>query len=122
MPLKGVDEVNKRIKEYMKESWDNAGVAWWDTVNEHVFLPSQDQCPVKTGAMKSTGQNELITTPHTITCEVGYGSEATPYTIAQHERLDFHHEVGKAKFLEDPVNAAVPLLPQALIDRLGGKR
>ena len=121
MPVRGIDEVNKKIVEHMKNQWEKTGVAWWDTVQENVFLPSQDQCPVKSGAMKSTGQNELITTPHTITCEVGYGSEATKYTLLQHENLAFHHPNGKAKFLEDPVNAAIPILARELIKRLEGE-
>ena len=49
MPLKGVDEVNKRIKEHMKENWDNVAVAWWDTVQENVMIPSLEEVPVKDG-------------------------------------------------------------------------
>ncbi len=122
MPVRGVKEVERKIKEHMKQNWDNTATAWWDTVQENVMIPSLEEVPVKTGALKATGQNILTVTPHTIACEVGYGSEAAPYALIQHERLDFHHEVGKAKYLEDPVNAAVPILPRALIDRLEGKR
>lgn len=122
MPLKGVDEVNKRIKEHMKENWDNVAVAWWDTVQENVMIPSLEQVPVKTGALKASGQNIPVNTLHSIGCEVGYGSEAAPYALIQHERLDFHHDVGKAKYLEDPVNAAIPILPKELIRRLEGER
>ena len=122
MPLKGVDEVNKRIKEHKKENWDNVAVAWWDTVQENVMIPSLEEVPVKTGALKASGQNIPVNTPHSISCEVGYGSETAPYALIQHERLDFHHDVGKAKYLEDPVNAAIPILPKELIRRLEGER
>jgi len=129
-----VDEVNKRIKEHMKENWDNVAVAWWDTVQENVMIPSLDEVPVHTGTLKATGQNILIQSPHTIACEVGYGSEAAPYALYVHENLAIHHPIhigekgetyncgGKAKYLEDPVNAAIPILPKELIRRLEGER
>mgnify|MGYP000856880262 CR=1 FL=1 len=121
MPLHGADQVKKNLDQIMKERWSQVGPAWWDTVQENVMDPSLEQVPVKTGALKSTGQNILIEEPHTVTCEVGYGSESVAYAFVQHERLDFHHEAGKAKYLEDPVNAAVPILPRELIKRLEGR-
>ena len=151
MPLKGVDEVNKRIKEHMKENWDNVAVAWWDIVQENVMISSLEEVPVKTGALKASGHNILVNTPHSISCEVGYGSETAPYALYQHEHTELHHpamtrgpgtrssrDVGiakygniaptwtpngrKAKYLEDPVNAAIPILPKELIRRLEGER
>lgn len=121
MPLRGTDQVKKNIEQIMKERWTQVGPAWWDTIQENIFLPSQEQVPVKTGALKSTGQNVLIEEPHSVTCEVGYGSEAVAYAFVQHERLDFHHETGKAKYLEDPINAAIHILPKELIKRLEGR-
>ena len=32
------------------------------------------------------------------------GQSVDEYMVAVHERLDVHHPVGKAKFLEDPIN------------------
>jgi len=51
---------------------------------------------------------------HVFEAIVGYGGNGDPinpktgkpassYMVAVHERLDVHHPVGKAKFLEDPV-------------------
>lgn len=151
MPLKGADEVNKRIKEHMKENFNNAGVAWWDTVNEHVFQPSLDQVPYETGALSESGRCILHSTNHKHTVQVGYGSEAVEYALYQHEHTELHHpamtrgpgtrssrDVGiakygnmaptwtpngrKAKYLEDPVNASIPILPKELIRRLEGER
>lgn len=37
-----------------------------------------------------------------------------PYAEIQHENLSYHHDIGKAKYLEDPFNRAVPrLYPRA---------
>ena len=36
-----------------------------------------------------------------LTAEVSYNE---PYALIQHERLDFHHEQGQAKYLENPLN------------------
>ena len=52
------------------------------------------------------------------------GKLASSYAIYVHERLDLFHPVGKAKFLEDPMNAYVskllPELAAALAVSLGG--
>ena len=134
MPIKGQKEVERAIIEHMKKEWEKVGPAWWDTVQENVMIPSLDEVPVHTGTLRATGQNILIQTPHTITCEVGYGSEAAPYALYVHENLAIHHPIhidekgeiyncgGKAKFLEDPVNAAIPILPVELLKRLEGER
>jgi len=42
-----------------------------------------------------------------ITAVVGFGGPAQEYAIVQHERLDFHHRVGQAKYLETAVNQHV---------------
>ena len=69
---------------------------------------SKKQCPVDVGTLRSTGH---VQGPETsgghVVVTLGYGGPAAPYAIVQHERLDFHHTVGKAKFLEVPMLEAV---------------
>jgi hypothetical protein len=60
---------------------------------------------------------------------MGYGGPATKinpktgqssddYTLKVHEDLEARHTVGKAKFLEDPVNAAIPTLGDKIAERV----
>src|SRR5712691_1060923 len=39
-----------------------------------------------------------------VTCVLSYGGAAEAYAIVQHERLDFQHTTGQAKFLESVLN------------------
>jgi len=88
---------------------------------------------VLSGTLRGTGRNDLTVTPNEITCEVGYGSESTAYALYIHENLAIVHPYhinakgqpyncgGKAKYLEDPVNAAAPRLMGELKKRLAGE-
>ena len=39
-----------------------------------------------------------------VSVTLSYGGAAIDYAIVQHERLDFHHTTGQAKFLESVLN------------------
>lgn len=75
---------------------------------EAIMTESKQQCPVDTGVLRSTGH---VTPPEVsggrVVVTLGYGGPAAPYAIVQHERLDFVHKVGRAKFLEIPMLEAV---------------
>lgn len=45
------------------------------------------------------------------------GKSASEYMLAVHERTDVRHTVGKAKFLEDPINRYKPRI-ESLLGRL----
>jgi hypothetical protein len=59
---------------------------------------SQKQCPVEYGLLRASAK----TAPTADGAKVSYG---TQYAVYVHERVELHHPVGKAKFLEDPLNA-----------------
>lgn len=81
---------------------------------EEIMADSKDnEVPVKTGALKSTGfVPEPIIAGSQVTQTAGYGGPAAEYALIQHERLDFNHKFkrheveggrpGKAKYLSDP--------------------
>lgn len=82
-------------------------------------------CPVDTGTLRDSGftltssldsmgpkasptpevRALVRTTQSEVTAVVGFGGPSAPYALVQHERTDFHHTVGQAKYLETPVNA-----------------
>ena len=63
--------------------------------------------PVDTGVLRASGvvQRPEVTRQR-VRITMGYGGAARAYAVVQHERLDFRHTVGEAKYLEKPVKAA----------------
>lgn len=119
--IKGIHEAEMKLDEILKSEWSRMAVAWWDTVDQNVFIPSLEEVPVKSGDLKESGQIELKIEPEKIIIDVGYGSEAINYALVQHEHLEFHHENGKAHYLKDPIDRAIPILPEELVKRLEGR-
>lgn len=65
--------------------------------------------PVDTGVLRASGYVvPPEVTPVEAVVTLGFGGAAAAYAIVQHERLDYRHPVGQAKYLEAPVrrNAA----------------
>jgi hypothetical protein len=87
---------------------------------EKTMTESKQECPVDTGELRASGH---VDGPHdeggVITLELNYGGAAAPYAIYVHERMDVHHPVGKAKFLEDPAMRMSERLPAAIAARAG---
>ncbi len=71
--------------------------------------------PRDTGALRASGHVEGPTlTARGPEVEMGYGGSSAPYAVFVHEKLDAHHDVGQAKFLEQPVLEAANGLGQRL--------
>lgn len=74
---------------------------------EKILTKSKQTTPVHDGYLRASG---TVYPPKrsgtTVTVELGYGGVASDYALIQHEREDFHHDIGTAKYLERPVDAA----------------
>lgn len=67
---------------------------------------SKLEVPVDKGVLRGSAHvAPPIVAGQTVTVEMGYGGAASEYAEIQHERTDFQHRVGKAKFLVDPFMA-----------------
>lgn len=72
---------------------------------------SQPLVPVDTGRLKDSGKviqenkNTVYVTYEAFNPENGY-----EYAPIQHEVLDFHHDIGQAKYLEEPFATNINLL------------
>lgn len=85
---------------------------------ERIMTESKRECPVDIGTLRSTGhvQPPDIASDGSATVQLGYGGPAVDYALRQHEDTTLRHEkrqkdgslkdVGKAKYLEDPLNRA----------------
>lgn len=73
---------------------------------EGVMTEAKVLCPVDTGALRASGHVEPPETEGTtVSVTMGFNTE---YALVQHERTDYHHVVGQAKYLETPLKASAP--------------
>jgi hypothetical protein len=72
-------------------------------IAEELKVVSQAEVPVDTGALQESAFVEKVANwEGNLVFVVGY---AKKYAVEQHETLFYHHDQGKAKYLEDPFNA-----------------
>lgn len=89
--------------------WEEAAATGLYLVGNNIMAKSKREVPVKTGLLKASG---YVTPPQAqgdrVEVELGYGGNGSrDYAVIQHERMDYRHpNGGKAKFLQDPVDAA----------------
>ena len=71
--------------------------------------------PVDTGVLRNTGH---VQPPKNdgrgVSVTLGFGGPAAPYAAIQHERLDYHHPVGQAKYLSEPLNRNLRTIKRAV--------
>lgn len=87
------------------------------------------EVPVDTGVLRASWvAPPPMVRPFGVTAYVGYGGAASRYAVVQHERLDYRHAVGKAKYLSDPFQRLQPQLVASLaktvvqyLERMGAK-
>ena len=113
----GVEEALKRLQWFISNfPTEVAGELY--TEAELTMTESKRECPVDTGALRSSGfvEHPVITT-NNISCKLGYGGVAAKinpktnestdnYAITVHEHIGGHWITPgtKEKFLEDPIN------------------
>lgn len=98
------------LQAILKEAPSN-GDKWlrnemFDTAND-AFNESQRQVPVRYGALRGSGTVQ-VTGDQPFEVTIGYGGSSASYALWVHENLAAHHKAPtKAKYLEDPVKAAM---------------
>ena len=108
----------------MTGSWDVGGfISGMEVLSgkvhaEYVLGESIQQVPHEEGDLQSSGK--VSVDEGSSRAAVSYD---TPYAVRQHEDMTYQHDPGrKAKYLEDPLNAAANGPAQAIIARhLKGK-
>lgn len=81
-------------------------------IGEHVLGAAQRLAPVEEGTLRASGDLEVSRTVDAYTAEVSFNEV---YAARQHEELGWRHPLGgQAKYLEQPVREAAPLLERAL--------
>jgi hypothetical protein len=121
----GVDEFHKRMTKAGTDLIGAVGRALY-TEAEIIKEKSVQDTPVETGALRGSHRVEkpLVANDFSeIRVDIRVGGPSpghadVHYAVYVHERLDLHHPVGKAKFLEDQVNAAAEGLDARILSRV----
>lgn len=108
LQLKGLNGVIHNL-ERNTARWEEAVATGLYLVGNNIMTKSKREVPVDTGLLKASG---YVTLPQAqgdrVEVQLGYGGNGSrDYAVIQHERMDYRHpNGGKAKFLQDPVDAA----------------
>jgi len=97
--VRGLTEAKKKLKSLTQNApkkFARGMLAW----GEKVMTISRERCPKDTGELSSTGAIETNETKRGLSMRFVYGTE---YAVPQHERLDYEHADGEAKYLENPM-------------------
>lgn len=100
--IEGVGELKALLNRYQDRAVPAMGAALYEEANS-IMRDSKAEAPVDTGVLRGSGtvKNPEMSASG-VMVEFGYGGAASDYAWIQHERLDYAHSVGNAKYLEGP--------------------
>lgn len=117
--VKGVDVVFNGLQALIDRVPEAVASALYQEAEAIMTDSKANYVPVDTGVLRDSG---MVSAPdmsgNEISVSMGYGGAASAYAVVQHERLDYHHEVGGPKYLERPFLDAANNLEERLADRL----
>lgn len=115
--ITGTDKLARFLRDFPAKAEIVVGGALYEEA-ESIMAKSKPLVPVDTGTLRNSGHVALPEKEMgRLTVTLGYGGAASDYALIQHERTDYHHTVGRAKFLEEPVLEA----QHGLESRLGAR-
>lgn len=118
----GKRELAARLKLAIANAPIRVGQAMREEGETIMTRSKRDFVPVDFGILRASG---FVDGPEIkgdiATVTLGYGGAASAYALIQHERMEYHHTVGQAKYLEQPVNEAVRGFSQRIAKRIGRK-
>ncbi len=85
------------------------------------MVEAQRRVPEDSGDLKATGRVQMESGRGEVKAFLTFGNEADRtgiYAIVQHERLDYAHTKGQAKYLESVLMEAAPGLGQRIANRI----
>ena len=110
--LDGVEELKATLGKLADAAGPQSAKAITE-VAELIMAKAKDITPVYVGkprkgvvpgALRASGHVEqAVITQDEASVQLGFGGPSAPYALIQHERTDFHHAVGQAKYLETPL-------------------
>lgn len=128
LQVRGIPDMRSKLKQVAKDKPLQVGAAIFVEGNIEM-TESKKRCPVSPtaeqfkamgrtmpkglvpGALRASG---MVSEPEfqgdNISVTLSYGGAAIDYAVVQHERLDFFHTNGEAKYLESVLNESRPYM------------
>jgi len=102
--LDGVQDMIRRLGATKAQVHDACGEGLFRFGSKIMSISRAEYVPYKTHTLQKSGMaHEPEWRGDTATVTLSYGGPGIPYALIQHERTDFHHPHGQAKYLETPV-------------------
>ena len=106
--IDGLDKLQARLEASGKDAPNRLAGGLFVEGNKIMTISKRDFVPVDKGPLRASGHvKRPVVKAKTAQVTLGYGGAAAAYALIQHERTDFRHTVGQAKYLEKPVKNAV---------------
>jgi hypothetical protein len=117
--ITGMDDLRAKLVTAGKNAPSQLAAGIWQEA-EVIMAASRPLVPVDEGTLRASGIVETPDlTPSGASVTFGYGGAASDYAVIQHERLDYTHTSGQAKFLEQPTLEAAAGMAGRLAERIG---
>ncbi len=123
--LVGWKEMARKLRLLADRYPDTIAIALKLAAEAVMRTSKNEYVPVDEGTLKNSGHVEdpVRGKGREISVALVYGGPAAPYAIVQHE-ADFQHKVGTRKYLEKPLQLAIPTLARDMakvlnLDRQG---
>lgn len=101
--IEGMSTLNAVLRASPARAMEALAGSLWREANR-IMTDSKGEVPVKQGILRASGTVFMpVIEGLTVEVVLGYGGAAQAYAVIQHERTDFHHTVGKAHYLLDPM-------------------
>jgi len=101
--VRGIDDLLRRLQALPGAIRDATANELYSVGEEIIGDAQENYVPVDEGILKSSGfVEEPKVSPAELSVTIGFGGPASDYAAVQHERTDFEHTVGVAKYLETP--------------------
>lgn len=134
--VRGLAEMREKLKKITERFPDRVAAALY-LEGQIEMTESKRRCPVSPtaaqfkamgrsmpkgivpGTLRASGTvHEPERNGRNISCTLSYGGAASDYAIVQHERLDFFHTTGQAKYLQSVLDESRPHMAARIGARL----
>lgn len=117
--FRGNRKLQSAINRWGDQLKDRVPGALFEEGERIMTISKQNFVPVKDGVLRASGRTHpAVRKGKNVEVVLSFGGTAVTYALEQHENLDFSHTVGEAKYLERPLNAAIPGMINRLAKRL----
>lgn len=113
--ITGLEQVEMNINRLIRDNWTDAKKGLREEANI-ILNNAVRQTPREFGDLRRSGTvEETKDTKREYEATIGFNES---YAAAVHENLNAHHDIGKAKYLEDPLMARVDDIPKNIARRI----